>query len=80
MEKLQKLKLGLDDICAVTGECRSNVVRAVKQGHLRTFRVGRRVFARPREVERWVNWLEAQSDAGKPVSYQSRAAETPTHD
>jgi excisionase family DNA binding protein len=73
MEKLAKLKLSVQDICEVTGESRSNIMLAIKRGHLRVFRVGKRWHAKPEAVQAFVNWLEAQSDKGKPVSYQARS-------
>ena len=69
---LEKLKLSLADICAVTGEDITNVRGAINRGDLVTFLVGRRRFARPEAVRAWVDYLEAQSNAGTPVVYQPR--------
>jgi hypothetical protein len=72
---MEKLKLSLADICEASGESRTNVEKAIKAGDLQTFVVGRRRFARPEAVRRWVDWLQQQSDKGRPIKYQPRAAE-----
>ena len=72
---MEKLKLSINDIVQTTGESHSNVCRAIKQGHIRTFVVGRRRFARPQAVRDWVDYLESESDAGRAVKYQARATE-----
>lgn len=71
---MEPLKLSLQQICAATGESRDVVFDAIRAGHLETFLVGRRRFARPAAVRIWVDFLEAQSKAGKPVCYRSRSA------
>ena len=68
-------KLGIDEICRTTGESRSVVYSAIREGHLTTFVVGRRRFARPSAVTAWIDFLEARSQAGKPVKYGARSAE-----
>ncbi len=70
---MQKLKLSMAEIAAATGEGLPLIYAAIAAGDLKTFLVGRRRFARPCDVEQWVNHLQAESDAGRPVSYQSRA-------
>ena len=70
---MEKLKLSLEDICTTTGECRPLIHNAINAGHLKTFLVGRRRFARPAAVREWVDYLEAESLAGRPVSYRARA-------
>ncbi len=72
---MDPLKIGLQAVCEVTGESMSVIYDAVKAGHLETFLVGRRRFARPDAVRKWVDFLQAQSDAGKPVSYRARSTE-----
>jgi hypothetical protein len=74
------LKLSITDIVAATGECRSVIFDAIAAGHLRTFLVGRRRFARPAEVRKWVDFLERESDKGRPVAYRREvtAASTST--
>ena len=44
---MEKLKLTLDDIKAVSGECLPVIHNAINAGHLRTFVVGRRRFSKP---------------------------------
>jgi hypothetical protein len=69
---MEKLKLSFPEICTVSGESANVAYDAIKAGHLKTFLVGRRRFARPEAVRAWIDYLEAQSDAGKPVSYRAR--------
>ena len=69
---MQKLKLSIDEVCAVTGESRASLYKAINCGHLKTFLVGKRRFAKPADVQGWVDFLQARSDAGSPVSYQAR--------
>ena len=72
---MQKLKLSLREIAEVTGESLPLIHDAINADHLRTFCVGRRRFARPADVEKWITYLQKQSDAGKPVKYRARPAE-----
>jgi predicted DNA-binding transcriptional regulator AlpA len=69
---MQKLKLSIDEICAVTGESRASLYKAINCGDLRTFLVGKRRFAKPADVQGWVDFLQAQSDKGTPITYQAR--------
>lgn len=73
--KLQPFKLGLAQIAEATGESLPLIHDAIKAGHLETFLVGRRRFAKPEAVQKWVDYLEAQSDAGRPVCYRARDPE-----
>ena len=72
---LEPLKLALQNIAEVTGESLPTIYKAIERGHLETFLVGRRRFARPAAVRKWVDFLEAESDKGRPVVYRSRASE-----
>ncbi len=72
---IEPLKLTLQQIAEATGESLTSINNASKAGHLRTFLVGRRRFAKPAAVKAWIDFLEKQSQAGKPVSYQPRSAE-----
>lgn len=72
---MEKLKLSRDEIAALTGESLNIIDDAVNAGHLATFIVGRRRFARPESVRAWIDYLQAQSDAGKPVAYRARKRE-----
>lgn len=69
---MQKLKLSMADIAEATGEAMPLIYAAINAGHLKTFLVGRRRFARPADVAAWVDFLQAESDAGRPVCYQAR--------
>jgi hypothetical protein len=72
---VEKLKLSLAEICEATGESLPVVHDAIRVGHLDTFLVGRRRFARPPAVRKWVDFLQAESDAGRPVCYRARSLE-----
>lgn len=67
-----KLKMSLADIAEATGEALPLIRAAINAGDLKTFLVGRRRFARPADVEAWVDFLECESNAGRPVKYQAR--------
>lgn len=75
MPTIERLKLSLRQIEDVTGESQPTIYSAINHGHLKTFLVGRRRFARPEDVRAWVDYLEAESDAGRPVTYRPRASE-----
>lgn len=72
--KLEPLKLSVKEIAAITGESIPTIYSAINAGDLQTFLVGRRRFARVEAVRAWVAYLEAESNAGRPVSYRSREA------
>lgn len=72
--KIEPLKLSLQQIAELTGESLPLLHDAIRKGDLETFLVGRRRFARPAAVRKWIDWLEAQSRAGRPVAYRSREA------
>ncbi|MFT4255696.1 MAG: helix-turn-helix domain-containing protein [Pseudoxanthomonas sp.] len=74
MTKLEPLKLSVQQIAELTGESIPTIYSAIQAGDLGTFLVGRRRFARPEAVRAWIDHLEAQSNAGRPVSYRSREA------
>ena len=69
---MEKLKVTLAEIATSTGEAMPLIYAAINAGHLKTFLVGRRRFARPADVAAWVDFLQAESDAGRPVCYQAR--------
>lgn len=71
---MKKLKLTMAEVGEVTGEAPPLLYEAIKAGDLKTFLVGRRRFARPEDVQAWIDFLQARSDAGHPVSYQARNA------
>ena len=72
---MASLKWSIQEISSESGESVPVIYDAIKAGHLRTFLVGRRRFARPADVEKWITYLQKQSDAGKPVAYRKRPAE-----
>lgn len=69
---MQLLKLSICDIESVTGESKSVIYAAIKCSHLPTFLVGRRRFAKPAAVSAWIDFLQAESEAGRPVQYLRR--------
>ena len=72
---MDQLKIPLVEIPRVAGESLAVVYDAINAGHLKTFLVGRRRFARPEVIRAWVDYLEAQSNAGTPVTYRARSGE-----
>lgn len=72
-KKLDPL-LSLKEIAAVSGQSAPSVHAAINAGHLQTMNVGRRRFARESSVQAWLDYLQKQSDAGKPVFYRGRSA------
>lgn len=70
-----KIKMSIAEVADATGECKQIVYAAVRAGDLKTFLVGRRRFARPADVTAWVDFLQAESDAGRPVNYAARPRE-----
>ncbi|MDR7098983.1 hypothetical protein J2X04_001330 [Lysobacter niabensis] len=75
MHRIEKLKLSLREIADLTGESLPLIHDAINAGHLDTFLVGRRRFARPAAVSAWIDFLESRSKSGKPVSYRARGGE-----
>ena len=72
---MERLKLSISNIVEATGESTHVVYDAINAGHLQTFLVGRRRFARPDAVRKWIDFLESQSNAGNPVVYRGRSTE-----
>ena len=75
MQRIEPFKLSLKAIAESTGESLHLIHDAINAGHLETFLVGRRRFARPAAVSAWIDLLESSSKAGKPISYRARPAE-----
>ncbi|HLX28949.1 MAG TPA: hypothetical protein VKV24_10750 [Casimicrobiaceae bacterium] len=71
---MEQIKIPIAEIPRIAGESTSVVYDAIHAGHLETFLVGRRRFARPEKIQKWIDYLEAQSEAGRPVSYRRRNA------
>lgn len=76
-ENFEPMKISLQRVSELTGESTSVIYDAINAGHLRTFLVGRRRFARPEAIRAWVDFLEAQSDSGRPVCYRPREGGRP---
>lgn len=70
-----KLKLTMAEVAELTNEALPLIYKASCSGQLKTFLVGRRRFVRPADVEAWVDFLQRESDAGRPVKYQAREQE-----
>lgn len=66
--------LSLKEIVAVTGQNLPSIHAAKDAGHLKTYTVGRRRYARESAVQAWLDYLQKQSDAGKPVYYRRASA------
>lgn len=75
MSNIEPLKLSLHAIRDMTGESLPVLHDAINAGDLKTFLVGRRRFAKPEAVRAWVDFLEAESNAGRPVCYRARSGE-----
>ena len=69
---VEPLKIPLAEIPRIAGESLAVVYDAINLGHLETMLVGRRRFARPDAIRKWVDFLEAESNAGRPVMYRAR--------
>ncbi len=50
------------------------IYAAINAGHLKTFLIGRRRFVRESALREWLDFLEQQSDSGKPIVYRPREA------
>lgn len=75
MKKVEPLKLSLQQVAEMAGESMSVIRDAINAGHLDTFLVGRRRFAKAEAIRAWIDYLEKQSKAGRPVCYRARSAE-----
>lgn len=74
MQKIEPLMLGVQQITQATGQSVNVIYDAIKAGHLVTFLVGRRRFAKPEAVQAWADYLEKESNAGRPVIYRPKVA------
>jgi hypothetical protein len=48
---------------------------AVKEGHLKAYKVGRRWYTTRAAMEAYLTYLQKQSDKGRPVVYRARPPE-----
>lgn len=55
-----------------TNQSLSNCDRADSCGDIESTVIGRKRFATPEALEKWVKFLVAQSAAGRPVKYMAR--------
>jgi len=67
-----KLMYSRLELPAITGQSLSNCDRAIACGDLATVCVGRKRYATPAAVQRWVDFLASESNAGRPVRYMAR--------
>jgi hypothetical protein len=65
-------------IAEATGTSLPVVDDAIRLGHLRTFLIGRHRKATVEAVRDWIDYLQRESDAGRPVCYRARAADRRT--
>ena len=69
---MEPLKLSRQQAAEISGESLSIIDDAIANGDLKSFLVGRRRFVRPDALRKWVDWLEQQSNKGKPVAYRAK--------
>jgi hypothetical protein len=67
--------MSMQDVYAESKQGPHVVNKAIELGHLETFLIGRRRFARPEKFDAWIDFLEAESEAGRPVVYRPRSSE-----
>lgn len=67
---IESFRLSRADIRSATGVSLSVIDDAIRAGHLKSFLIGRRRYTRPQYVRQWVDYLESESDAGRPVHYR----------
>lgn len=73
--RFEPLKLSMQNVAEATGEGIPTIYAAIAAGHLESFLCGRRRFFRPAAVRAWIDFIEAQSNAGRPVIYRPRSGE-----
>lgn len=64
--------LDSDGVQAFTGFGKPTIYQGRRCGHLRGFYAAKKWRTRVRDVIAWLDFLQEQSDAGKPVVYQAR--------
>lgn len=69
---MDKLILGRQEIAAAADTSLSIVDDAIAAGHLETFLFGRKRKATLAAVQKWITYIKAESDAGRPVCYRAR--------
>ena len=69
---MEKLVLGRHEIAEAADTSLSVVDDAIAAGHLQTFLIGRKRKARIENVRAWIEFLERESNAGRPLNYRAR--------
>ncbi len=64
----------LQDAAKIACMSGPGIYAAISAGHLKTFLIGRRRFVRESALRDWLDFLEQQSDSGRPVVYRPRGA------
>lgn len=64
--------LAIREVANISKQGIPSIYRAIELGHLQTFLIGRRRYARESAVRKWLDYLEKQSNAGTPVTYRPR--------
>jgi excisionase family DNA binding protein len=59
----EKLAYTIAEACAAAGIGRTTLYQHIRNGHLRTFKIGRRTLIRTEELARWVENLAVQNAA-----------------
>ena len=72
MSAINETPVPRQEIPAASGQSLPIVDDAIREGDLETFLVGRRRYAFPSAIARWLSFLKAESDAGRPVCYRAR--------
>ena len=75
MSTLQPLQYTVEQVCDITGQSRNIIYDAINAGHLKSYLIGRRRYFKPTAVQKWVDYMETQSNKGTPVAYRARPPE-----
>ena len=62
----------IKDVSRIAHMSMPGIYAAINAGHLRSHLRGRQRFVRESAVVEWLNYLESESDAGRPVTYRPR--------
>lgn len=65
-----KLTFSPDEAAQSAGVGKSTIHDAIRNGHLRSFKIGRLRKIKASDLQAWCDWLAKQSDAGSPVTYR----------
>lgn len=67
---MEKLNYSRQDVASAAGVSLSIVDDAIREGHLESYLIGRKRFVRCAAVSKWLDYLQGQSNKGKPVIYR----------